>query len=1095
MEENGQNAESNGSINPKKDVKNSSTVLAISVENESCDHKMADRCQTTQNGDSIEVSRDLLGVARREQRKSFMEEESAKERTRLSLLKQCSAILKQGDGKYTKETLHRTFQDEDLLERIFRLFDVDKKQYLVQEDWIEYLKGRLTEEKQLDFVEQVESVAYVLVGSGDICLQTFKQILQNKVVTNKLLRVLDTDGDGCASADEIMEFLSAVSSSRPRVGFDKHSVDQLEQLFRQTVGDQREITREQFRKILVSKNPFFTERVFQIFDEDDSGAISLQEFIAAVHRFAGQTPDDKIRFLFEVYDLDGDGLIQPRELQHVMRACMEENGMSFSDAQLLELTSAMFEDADADHRGAITIDALRDQLLKHDGLRENLSISIDRWLVPPKPQPRPSFVQRLRKLKPYQLSLPYFKNNYVLVSYLVVFFLLNLGLFVSRAIEYRRSNGFVIFARACGQCLNFTCSWILVLMLRRSITWLRERGLSAVLPLDHHIYLHKLTGVLVAAYSALHTLMHLCNFSLIVVNDPELNEAEWSTLEWILTSRPGLFGLVPGWANPTGVVLVVLLVVICVCSRPQVRRGGCFEVFYWTHLLYVPFWTLLILHAPNFWKWFILPGSLYIAERILRLIWMRSGRGHTYIASGILLPSRVTHLVVRRPPHFSFRAGDYVFVNVPAIASYEWHPFTISSAPEQTEYLWLHVRGVGEWTNRLYEYFEEEHERLQGPSTPHRKASRTSSSQSKRKSSSGNGKKKSVDFSPAAYSNDAFSLDERGGEALKVFSPAVRTSLFLTPQRLEKSRSMPDVMNNQKRRQRLMALRDYMRSESEHSFDTESLRVANSPAYRSPSLRAPAHSFRYLRTKPAAVPLPAPAPRRLSRSLSPNKDIEAAPALEENLPPPDYPMGKPLEIYLDGPYGAASSRMLGAQHAALVAAGIGVTPFASVLQALMWRHRASMHTCPKCAHSFITPSAMHHSLRKVDFFWINREQRSFEWFVSLLSQLEMEQAEEGGDRFLEMHMYITSALQRCDMKAVGLQLALDLLHEREKRDLITGLKTRTNAGRPNWDKVFKQLQDQNKGKITVFYCGPPQLGRILRVKCDQFGFNFCKEVF
>jgi len=65
----------------------------------------------------------------------------------------------------------------------------------------------------------------------------------------------------------------------------------------------------------------------------------------------------------------------------------------------------------------------------------------------------------------------------------------------------------------------------------------------------------------------------------------------------------------------------------------------------------------------------------------------------------------------------------------------------------------------------------------------------------------------------------------------------------------------------------------------------------------------------------------------------------------------------------------------------------------------------------------------------------------------------------------------------------------------EKRDFITGLKTRTNAGRPNWDKVFKQLLDQKKGKITVFYCGPPQLGRLLRVKCDQFGFDFRKEVF
>lgn len=31
---------------------------------------------------------------------------------------------------------------------------------------------------------------------------------------------------------------------------------------------------------------------------------------------------------------EGDGLIQHRELQHVMRACMEENGMQFSEEQV-----------------------------------------------------------------------------------------------------------------------------------------------------------------------------------------------------------------------------------------------------------------------------------------------------------------------------------------------------------------------------------------------------------------------------------------------------------------------------------------------------------------------------------------------------------------------------------------------------------------------------------------------------------------------------------------------------------------------------------------------------------------------------------------
>ena len=54
----------------------------------------------------------------------------------------------------------------------------------------------------------------------------------------------------------------------------------------------------------------------------------------------------------------------------------------------------------------------------------------------------------------------------------------------------------------------------------------------------------------------------------------------------------------------------------------------------------------------------------------------------------------------------------------------------------------------------------------------------------------------------------------------------------------------------------------------------------------------------------------------------------------------------------------------------------------------------------------------------------------------------MEQAERGGvlGRFLDLHMYITSALKKTDIKAVGLQMALDLLHakvRKSRRSLIS----------------------------------------------------------
>ena len=60
---------------------------------------------------------------------------------------------------------------------------------------------------------------------------------------------------------------------------------------------------------------------------------------------------------------------------------------------------------------------------------------------------------------------------------------------------------------------------------------------------------------------------------------------------------------------------------------------------------------------------------------------------------------------------------------------------------------------------------------------------------------------------------------------------------------------------------------------------------------------------------------------------------------------------------------------------------------------------------------------------------------------------------------------------------------------------MTGLKARTNAGRPNWDKIFQKLQDERKGKVTVFYCGNQFLAKTLRAKCEEYGFNFRKEVF
>jgi hypothetical protein len=99
-----------------------------------------------------------------------------------------------------------------------------------------------------------------------------------------------------------------------------------------------------------------------------------------------------------------------------------------------------------------------------------------------------------------------------------------------------------------------------------------------------------------------------------------------------------------------------------------------------------------------------------MVEKILRYRKVSSNKfGDTVITEACVLPSKVTHLVIRKPPKFHFKPGDYIYINIPIVAKYEWHPFSISSAPENSDYLWLHIKTCGNWTKRLFNFSSSAH--------------------------------------------------------------------------------------------------------------------------------------------------------------------------------------------------------------------------------------------------------------------------------------------------------------------------------------------------------------------------------------------------
>lgn len=48
--------------------------------------------------------------------------------------------------------------------------------------------------------------------------------------------------------------------------------------------------------------------------------------------------------------------------------------------------------------------------------------------------------------------------------------------------------------------------------------------------------------------------------------------------------------------------------------------------------------------------------------------------------------------------------AQHIGLQLPVISTFEWHPFTLSSAPED-KFISVHIRTAGDWTGDVYQYF------------------------------------------------------------------------------------------------------------------------------------------------------------------------------------------------------------------------------------------------------------------------------------------------------------------------------------------------------------------------------------------------------
>ncbi|XP_069319828.1 NADPH oxidase 1 isoform X1 [Eulemur rufifrons] len=366
-------------------------------------------------------------------------------------------------------------------------------------------------------------------------------------------------------------------------------------------------------------------------------------------------------------------------------------------------------------------------------------------------------------------------NHWFSALFLAVWLGLNVFLFVDAFLKYEKADKYyytreilgpsLACARASALCLNFNSMLILLPVCRNLLSFLRgtcsfcSRTLRK--QLDHNLTFHKLVAYMICLHTAIHIIAHLFNFH----RYSRSRQATNGSLASILSGLSHGEKEGNSWLNPiqspdmtveyvtftsiaglTGVIMTLALILMVTSATKFIRRNY-FEVFWYTHHLFVFYIVGLGIHGiggivrgqteesmnendphkcaesfqkwdnhdsdcrdpqfeghpPESWKWIVAPIILYIFERILRFY---RSQQKVVITKVVMHPSKVLELQMNKGG-FSMEVGQYIFVNCPSISLLEWHPFTLTSAPEEDSFS-IHIRAAGDWTENLIRAFEQQ---------------------------------------------------------------------------------------------------------------------------------------------------------------------------------------------------------------------------------------------------------------------------------------------------------------------------------------------------------------------------------------------------
>jgi Ca2+-binding EF-hand superfamily protein len=143
---------------------------------------------------------------------------------------------------------------------------------------------------------------------------------------------------------------------RKNVGLSHEQVEMLRETFLKLSNGEGHVNRYKFSEGLKSlgiTNELLIEQNWNAFDDDRDGRVSITEFLSAIAIMSHGTLQQKLRFVFNMYDADGNGTLDKDELLQIFRVSTSLKGEYVPVPQLRRMVEETMKEIDLNGDGKL----------------------------------------------------------------------------------------------------------------------------------------------------------------------------------------------------------------------------------------------------------------------------------------------------------------------------------------------------------------------------------------------------------------------------------------------------------------------------------------------------------------------------------------------------------------------------------------------------------------------------------------------------------------------------------------------------------------------------------------------------------------------